>query len=115
MGTVVLDISEPGIAIVILEGEHELYGAVELSRRLQALIEEGVSVVIDLTRATFLDSSIVSVLLQTRREAREAQTGFSIVMDDTTGSSIRRMFEITGLGSILPVVDSREAALARAS
>ncbi len=115
MGSVVLDTSEPGVVIVILEGEHELYGAMKLQRQLRALIGEGASIVIDLARATFLDSSIVSVLLQTRREAREAQTAFSIVVCDATGEPVRRMFEITGIGSILPVVGSRKAALARAS
>ena len=115
MGSVVLDKSESGVMIVMLEGEHELYGAMKLQRQLRALMGEGVSIVVDLTRTTFLDSSIVSVLLQTRREAREARTAFSIVVDDATGEPVRRMFEITGLGSILPVVGSREAALARAS
>lgn len=113
MGTVVLDTSEPGIAIVILQGEHELYGAADLQRRLRELIGEGLAVVVDLTSATFIDSSIVSVLMRARRDAREARRPFSIVVDDATGDSIRRMLEITGLGAILPVVDSREAALAR--
>ena len=103
------------MAIVMLEGEHELYGALKLQRQVRALIDEGVSLVIDLAHATFLDSSIVSVLLQTRREAREARIGFSLVVDDTTGESVRRMFEITGLDTILPIVESRRAALARAS
>src|SRR5436305_4069264 len=115
MGSVVVDRSEPGVAIVMLEGEHELYGALKLQRQVRALIDEGVSLVIDLAHATFLDSSIVSVLLQTRREAREARTGFSIIVSDATGEPVRRMFEITGIGSILPVVGSRKAALARAS
>ncbi len=114
MGSVVLDTSEPGVAIVSLEGEHELYSATKLQRRLQALIGEGVGIVVDLSRATFLDSSIVSVLLQTRDDVRAAGTPFSIVIDDTTGESVRRMFDITGLTSILPIVGSREAALSRA-
>ena len=114
MGTVVIDTSEPGVAIVTLEGEHELYTATKLQRRLHALVGEGVGIVVDLSRATFLDSSIVSVLLQTRDEARKAGAPFSIVIDDTTGESVRRMFDVTGLNSILPIVDSREAALTHA-
>ena len=114
MGTVVIDTSEPGVAIVTLEGEHELYTATKLQRRLHALVGEGVGIVVDLSRATFLDSSIVSVLLQTRDDARAAGTPFSIVIDDTTGESVRRMLDVTGLHSILPIVDSRAAALAHA-
>lgn len=115
MGTIVLDTSEPGIAVVLLEGEHELYGAAKLQKQLETLIGEGLALVVDLTRATFLDSSIVSVLLRARAKAREARTSYSIVVDDSTGEPVRRMFEITGLASILPVVDRRETALRRAS
>ena len=114
MGSVVLDTSEPGVAIVGLQGEHELYSATKLQRRLRELIGKDVGIVVDLSRATFLDSSIVSVLIQTRDEARAAGTPFSIVIDNSTGESVRRMFEVTGLSSILPIVGSREAALSRA-
>jgi anti-anti-sigma factor len=114
MGTVTLDTSEPGVAIVMLSGEHELFSASKLQGQLDALIGEGLTVVVDLSRATFLDSSIVSVLLLTREHAANAGTAYSIVLDDTTGDPVRRMFEITGLGALLPLVESRAAALPRA-
>jgi anti-sigma B factor antagonist len=115
MGSVVLDTSEPGVAIVSLEGEHELYSATKLQRRLHELIGQDAGIVVDLSSATFLDSSIVSVLLQIRDEARAAGVPFSIVIDDATGESVRRMFKVTGLSAILPIVDSRAAALSRAN
>jgi anti-anti-sigma factor len=111
MGPVHLDTSEPGVVIVILEGEHELYGALRLQRRLESLIEEGLTVVLDLTRTTFLDSSVVSVLLRARDRAEKAGTRFAVVLDESSGESVVRTFAITGLDRILPVVATREAAL----
>jgi anti-anti-sigma factor len=109
------DTTEPGVAIVVLEGEHELFSAPKLQRQLEGLIGEGLALVIDLTEATFLDSSAVAVLLRARERADEAGVPFSIVVDDSTGEPVRRMFEITGLASILPVVHSRAEALPHAS
>jgi anti-sigma B factor antagonist len=115
MGSLHLDTSEPGVVIVALGGEHELFGATKLQRRLEALLDEGLSVVVDLTDATFLDSSIVSVLLRARDRARQTGAHYAVVLDESSGESVLRMFEITGLDRFLPVVRDREAALARAS
>jgi anti-anti-sigma factor len=115
VGQAHLDTTEPGVAIVVLEGEHELFSAPKLQRQLEGLIGEGLTVVIDLTQATFLDSSVVGVLIRARERAEEAHTLFAIVLDDSTGEPVRRMFEITGLASILPVVGTRAEALAHSS
>jgi anti-anti-sigma factor len=106
-----MDTSVPGVVVVGLEGEQELYGATELRRRLEALVEEGVAIVIDLTDATFIDSSVVSVLLETRKKAWDAGVRYAIVLSDEAAEPVRRMFQITRLDSILPVVHEREAAL----
>lgn len=114
MKNVVLDTSEPGVVTVILEGEHELFGATRLQRKLEALIDSGLALVVDLTRATFLDSSIVAVLLRASKRASRGGTRYAIVLDESSGDSVRRMFEITGLDRYLSVVPSREAALSAA-
>ena len=101
--------------IVSLTGEHELFNAMKLQRLLDGLIDEGLALVVDLTAATFLDSSIVSVLLRARERARRAGTSYAVVLDESSGESVIRMFEITGLDRYLPVVRDREAALSRAS
>ena len=95
----------PGTALVSLSGEHELYDAPKLEERIDALIADGLSVVVDLTDAMFLDSSIVSVLLKAQRFADSRGCDYTIVLGDSTGASVRSMFEITGLAAILPVVE----------
>ena len=77
MGRLQFETAEPGVAIVVLEGEHEF--------------------------------------LRARDRAAAAGVPFSIVLDDSTGEPVRRMFEITGLASVLPIVHSRAEALPHAS
>jgi anti-anti-sigma factor len=109
-----VDMRVPGVALVSLIGEHELYGARKLQERLEFLIAEGLSIVIDLTSAMFLDSSIVGVLLNAQKVAASSSVDYSVVLAESTGEPVRRMFEITGLTRILPIVE-RDAALPRSN
>jgi anti-anti-sigma factor len=95
MDRVSVDLRVPGIALVALSGEHELYDALKLREQFHALFGEGLSVVVDMTETVFVDSTIVGVLL----------AGYSVVLGETTGDAVRRMFEMTGLLGILPVVE----------
>ena len=108
---VVIDRSEPGVAIVALTGEHETFTAEKLRRELRTLVDEERSVVVDLSAATFLDSAVVGVILEARGRAQERGLKFALVMDDNTGPAVQRLFELTGLGTVLPIVGSRAAAL----
>jgi anti-sigma B factor antagonist len=105
MDRVSVDTRVPGVALVALAGEHELYGALKLQEQIDALIAEGVSIVIDLTETTFLDSSIVGVLLEAQKLAAASHVDYNVVVSKSTGEPVRRMFEITGLSDILPLVE----------
>ena len=112
-GRVEVDRSEPGVAIVSLLGEHELYSVLDVERSLDQAITDGLTVVVDLSHADFLDSSVVAILLRAREEAHVNGARFSLVIDDSTGQSVRQLFEITGLATIFRVASSRAEALAR--
>jgi anti-sigma B factor antagonist len=110
-GHVEIDRSETGVAIVSLIGEHELYSVLDIERALDEAIREGLAVVIDLSGTEFLDSSVVAILLRAREEAHVEGSSFALVIDDSTGQSVRQLFEITGLATIFRVVSSRAEAL----
>jgi anti-anti-sigma factor len=114
MDRVSVDMRVPGVALISLSGEHELYGALKLQERLDSLVAEGFSIVIDLTEAVFLDSSMVGVLLKTQKLTAASGLDYKVVLSESTGEPVRRMFEITGLTAILPIVE-RDAALPRSS
>jgi anti-anti-sigma factor len=109
MDRVSVDMRVPGTALVSLSGEHELYSALKLQERIDSLIAENISIVIDLTDAVFLDSSIVGVLLKSQRFADSSGVDYTVVLGASTGEPVRRMFEITGLSRILRIVERDEA------
>jgi anti-sigma B factor antagonist len=110
-GRVEIDRSEAGVAIVSLIGEHELYSVLEIERALDQAIRDRLAVVVDLSGTEFLDSSVVAILLRAREEAHVEGASFALVIDDSTGQSVRQLFEITGLATIFRVVSSRSEAL----
>jgi anti-anti-sigma factor len=91
-------------AVVVLRGEHEAYTAHKLGRQLEALLDEGVPVAVDLRDATFIDSTVVGVLLAAKRHADEHQLDFVLMMGDGTGWPVRRLLEITGLDATFEIV-----------
>ena len=109
MDRVSVDVRVPGVALVSLSGEHELYGAAKLEERIDTLMAEGLSIVIHLTDAEFLDSSIVGVLLKSQKFATSSGLDYTVVLGTSTGEPVRRMFDITGLSRILPIVERDEA------
>jgi anti-sigma B factor antagonist len=91
-------------AVVALSGEHEAYTAEKLARQLAALLEEGVGVTVDLRQATFIDSTVVGVLVAAHRLAKESGLDFKLLVGGETGWPVRRLLEVTGLGTHLDIV-----------
>jgi anti-sigma B factor antagonist len=100
--------------VVTISGEHDLSTAPNLRRRLDGLLDERTAIVVDLSPASFIDSSILGVILDTRRRAGEADIGFAIVRPDGS-DAVDRVLEVTGLRAELPVHARREEAVTAAS
>ena len=74
------------------------------------LIEDGrTHIVLDLTEATFLDSTALSALLACSRRLRRPNCGMAIVVG--IHAQPRARFDLTGTREVLNVCDSREEAL----
>jgi anti-anti-sigma factor len=101
------------LAVLTITGEHDLSTAPELRRRIEALLEEGTNVLVDLSGATFIDSSILGAILDAKRRARDASVGYAVLHADGTGG-VDRVLEVTGLRTELPVHTERQAARAAA-
>ena len=113
-GELALERTNAGLSVVTISGEHDLSTAPNLRRRLDELLEERSPVVVDLSPATFIDSSILGVILDGRRRAEEAQLGFAVV--HTNGAdAVSRVLEVTGLRTELPVHARWEEAETAAS
>lgn len=95
-------------------GEHDLNTAPDLRARLGELLDRDDGIVVDLSPATFVDSSILGVILEARRRARSAGHGFAVAQVNGA-EAVDRVLEITGLRSELPVHDELERAAAQAA
>jgi anti-sigma B factor antagonist len=87
--------------LVSAVGEADMYNAAELERALDGVVGlGGTSVVLDLTEVSFVDSTLLSVLLRYRERLMEL--GGKLVL--VTGErGIRRTLEITGLERIFTI------------
>lgn len=113
--TIVLDDSNGDVLVVVVRGEHDIYTAPALRERLdEALAADPAGVVVDLSGATFLDSSILGALLEARRQSLERGTGYVVCLGEAPEAGVARILEITGLVPVFPVVRSREEAMTTA-
>jgi anti-sigma B factor antagonist len=69
--------------------------------------------VIDLTRATFVDSTIMGVMLESLKRCEQLDRKFLLLLPEDGAPEIHRLFKLTGLEKLLPVVRSWEEAAER--
>ena len=94
--------------VVYLGGEVDLYTAPELKQELHRLVAEGATrLVIDMSETTFIDSTTLGVLLSVVKRVRPEGGTVVLVCPDR---NVRRIFEITLLDRVFPIVDTREEA-----
>jgi anti-sigma B factor antagonist len=113
-GEIALERTDTGLALLTIIGEHDLSTAPDLRRRFEELLGNGEPIIVDLSPATFVDSSILGVILDARRRAEEEGLGFA-VSHSNGADPVGRILDITGLRSKLPVHGGREEAAAAAN
>jgi anti-sigma B factor antagonist len=104
-----------GVAVVRVHGEHDVFTAPALREQVHAAIEQSAPLVIDLSGATFIDSSVLAVLLGGLRRAREADLGYTLILPGDEGAPVRRIFEVTGLVPVFAIQATEPEAVAAAS
>ena len=96
--------------VIELGGEVDLYTAPEFKERMVQVIEDGKKhVVVDLSKATFIDSTTLGVLVGGVKRLRPSGGSLALVCTD---QNITKIFEITGLDRVFPIHSSRDEALA---
>ena len=89
--------------LIALRGEWDLYNRPELDAALlEAEAAAESLVVLDLSRATFIDSSVLGALVEARKRMQE-RVRISVVAKDR---QIRKVFEITGLEGVFELHES---------
>ena len=108
-GTVELAHHAPGLAVVTMHGEHDLSTAPELTQALEQAAARS-NVVVDLSTCSFIDSTVISVLVKTARgvQARDERLVLVIPPEQRQVARVARM---THLAEIFPIHPTRAAAL----
>ena len=68
-------------------------------------------VVVDVSEAQFIDSSVIATLFESARTAKQWGTTFRLQMG--TATIVKRALEVSGILDVVDVARSREQALAR--
>ncbi len=98
-----------GVAAVEVTGEVDLYTAPRLKQALVKTIEGGSrKVLVDLSNATFIDSTTLGVLMGAVKRLRPAGGELAIACND---ANIRRIFEITLLDRIFAIYGTSDEAI----
>jgi anti-sigma B factor antagonist len=101
--------TEQDTAVIALEGEVDIYSAPQFKEALLAGIEDGATtIIVDLGRVTFIDSTALGVLVSGAKRVRPKNGRLDIVCTD---ENITRIFEITGLDRIFGIYRTRDEAL----
>jgi anti-sigma B factor antagonist len=99
------------VPVITVQGEIDVATAPQLRECLHGVIAQGSStVVLDLLGVTFLDSTALGVLVGALKRCRELGGELHVVVAD---ARIRKIFEITGLDRVFPIVEALEEVGAR--
>jgi anti-sigma B factor antagonist len=99
--------------VIELGGEIDLYTAPEFKERMVELIDAGKNrIVVDLSDATFIDSTTLGVLVGGVKRLRPSGGGLALVCTD---QNITKILEITGLDRVFPIHATRDEALGAVS
>jgi anti-sigma B factor antagonist len=96
------------VAIVLAVGELDAFAAPELASAFTE-VEAERRVLADLDQVSFMDSTALGLIVRAARELNEAGADLRIILPC---GSARRIFEITALDRVLPIAETRVAALA---
>ena len=95
-------------SVVSVRGEVDLHTAPKLEYAVQRGTEGVGTVVVDLSKVAFMDSTALSTLMRAKDAADE--NGVSLRLT-ALSAAVERIFGVTGFGDYFEIYPSREAAI----
>ena len=100
----------PTVAVVTLEGEHDMASVPQLEQALGNALFTCSQLVVDLSTVQFIDSSTIHTLIRMKREADDKRCDFKLVLNGDA-PNIEHTLEICGVLGVLNRVATVDAAL----
>ena len=109
-GSMNVSIATVNNAVVVgADGELDIMSAPQLDQVLtEAITQASSRLVLDLSDVTFMDSTGLGTVVKALKRCREKNLDFRVVV---TTERVRKVFEITGLDSLISLSDALDAAL----
>lgn len=104
---------DSSFTVIPLAGEADAYAAQRIRSDLESALGEPSPLVVDLSQSTFIDSTVVGVLLEGLAECEKRERPLLLLLPDDSAPEVHRLFELTGLAALLPVVHSWDEAAHR--
>jgi anti-sigma B factor antagonist len=102
--------SQDGLHTVTVAGELDQGTAPELRSALSGLLDgQDGGVLVDLSECAFIDSTGLSLLVETKRFLAEDSRRFGVCCAD---ADVRRLLELTGIDQAVGLFDTRDEAVA---
>lgn len=99
--------------MIALPGESDGFTAPRIRSDLATALRAETPLVVDLSQATFIDSTIVGVLLEGLAEYEKREHPLLLLLPEDSAPAVHRLFELTGLAALLPLVGSWDEATSR--
>jgi anti-sigma B factor antagonist len=100
------------VVVMVAGGELDYAASPQIRERLADHVDAGMRrIVLDLSMATFIDSTAIGALVGAVMSLRERGGGSLSVVCPDENKRVLRIFEITGVESMIALYRSREEAL----
>jgi anti-anti-sigma factor len=95
----------PSLWNVELAGEHDLSTIPMITQAFRRVSESGTTVIVDVEKMRFVDSTVIGTLVN------HANLGENILVVAPRNGHARRIFDLVGVGRVLPLFDTHDEAL----
>jgi anti-anti-sigma factor len=109
-GIVTVDRVGPSSWIVALRGEHDIANSDRLRIELATILAQGTAVIVDLSDATFIDSSTVKELIAAQERIDEVATE-QLAIVAPKGGFARRVLDLLQTDRVLRIYETRTDGL----
>ena len=97
------------VVALSLEGEFDMANVSSLVERIDRALLRDKHLIIDLSQATFIDSSVIHALVRASKAAHGRKRG--VVLQLGTAEIVARLLEVTGIERVLPRAHTRSEAV----
>lgn len=97
------------VVAVCLEGDLDRTNVAALDAAIERALQPGNDLIVDMSEATFIDSSVLQSVVRAAQSAGRTQQ--AIVLQLGTAALVERILEIVQIEEVLPRVHDRQEAL----